>query len=133
MHVAHRARDLALRNVENLRVLRRVEIAVRAGLNLRVAALLDERRQPADLELAPDDDQQVGFLELEDEARLRFDEVRILIALRERIDGDPIAAHLLRDRRQILGRGDDVELSLRARVGDADERDDQPDECRCVS
>ena len=51
------------------------------GWTLRVAALLDERRQPADLQLAADDDQDVRLLQLEDEARLRLDEVRILVAL----------------------------------------------------
>ena len=80
VHVAHRARDLARRDLENRAPERRVEIAVGAGLNLRVAALLDQRRQPADLQLAADDDQQVGLLQLQDEARLGLDEVRILIA-----------------------------------------------------
>ncbi len=64
VHVAHRPRDLPLWDVENPRLQRRVEIAVGARLNLRVPALLDERRQPADLELAADDDQQVGALQL---------------------------------------------------------------------
>ena len=114
MHVAHRARDLPLRDVQDARVRRGVEVAVGAGLDLRVAALLDERRQPADLQLASDDDQQVGLLQLQDEAWLGFDEVRILVAARERIDGDAIAADLARDRRQVLGGGDDVELALRA-------------------
>ena len=94
---------------------RRVEIAVRARLDLRVAALLDQRRQPADLQLAADDDQQVGLLQLEDEARLGFDEVRILIAARDRLDGDAVAADLARNRREILGGRDDVQLALRAR------------------
>src|SRR2546430_12974150 len=55
-----------------------VEISVGALLNLRVAALRDERRQPADLEIASDHNEDVGVIELEDEARLRLDEVRVL-------------------------------------------------------
>src|SRR2546427_164613 len=74
-----------------------------------------EWRQPSDFELAPDDDQHVGPLQLEDEARLRLDEMRVLIALRQRLDGGAIAANLARDRREILGRRDDVQLPLRAR------------------
>ena len=81
VHVAHRARDLALWECRGCCACSgRIEIARRADLNLRVAALLDERRQPADLELAADDDQQIGLLQLQDEARLGLDEVRILIA-----------------------------------------------------
>ena len=51
-----------------------VQIALGAGLDLRVAALLDERRQPADLQLAADDDEDVRLLQLQDEARLRLDD-----------------------------------------------------------
>ena len=38
--------------------------------------------------------------------------MRILIALRDRLDRDPIAADLAGDRREILGRRHDVELAL---------------------
>ena len=113
MNVSHRPGDLPRRDVENRRLERGVEVARRARLNLAVAALLNQRRQPADFELPADGDQQIGALELEDEARLRLDEVRILIALGDRFDGDPIAADLAPDRRQVLGRGDHVELALR--------------------
>ena len=115
MDVAHGARDVPVGNLEDRGAERRVQIALRADLNLRVPALLDERRQPADLELAADADQHVGLLQLEDEARLRLDEVRVLIALRHRVDGDVIAADLARDRREILGRRHDVQLALRRR------------------
>src|SRR5205814_8235255 len=87
-------------------------IPLGSRLNLRVAALLDERRQPADLQLASDDDEEVRLLQLEDEARLRLDEMWILIAFRDRLDGDAIAADLARNRRQIFGRGDDIQLAL---------------------
>ena len=87
------------------------------GLDLGVAALLDERRKPADLQLAADGNQQIGLLQFQDEARLRFDEVRILVAPGDRLHGDPIAADLARNRREIFGRRDDVQLALRERRG----------------
>ena len=113
--IPHRPRDGAGGNLENRGAQRRVQITLRARLDLRVAALLDERRQPADLELASDRYQQVRFLKLEDEARLRLDEMRILIASRHRFDRDPIAADLTPDRREILRARDDRELALRRR------------------
>src|SRR5205823_985409 len=108
------------------RLQRRVEIAFGALLNLGVAALLDERRQPPDLELAPDEDQEVRPLKFQDEARLRFDEMRILIAARERLDRDLVAADLTRDRREILDRGDHIQPRLRRR---RIRRDDPKDDC----
>ena len=84
-----------------------------ARLDPRVAALLHERRQPARFELAPDHDEEIGALQPEDEAGLRLDEVRILVAARDRFDRRPIAGDLARDRRQILGRRDHVEFPLR--------------------
>src|SRR6185295_13746342 len=62
MDVAHRARDLTGRNLENRGGERRVEVAFAARLDLLVAALLHQRRQPPDLELASDDDEQIGLL-----------------------------------------------------------------------
>ena len=111
-------------NLENRGAERGVEIARRAHLNLRVPALLNQRRQPADFELAADADQHVRLLQLEDEAGLRLDEVRILIALGHRVDGDVVAADLARDRREILGRRHDVELALRARRSACEHRSD---------
>ena len=114
MHVAHRARDLAGRDLEDLHGHRRVEVALAARLDLRVAAAGQQRRQPADLELAADDDQQVGAAHRENEARLRINEVRILVALRERRDRHLVAADLARERAEIFGRGHDLQL----RAGD---------------
>ena len=96
MDVAHRARDLAGRNLENPDVLRRIEVARSAGLDLRVPAARHERRQPPDFELAADRDQHVRAADLENEARLRVHLVRILVTLGERDDGHAIAAHFTR-------------------------------------
>ena len=98
MHVAHGTRDLPGGDLEDLDCQRRVQVAACAGLDVGVAALLDERWQPADLQLASDQDQQVGRVELEDEARLGLDEVRVLISARQRLDAHLVAAHLLGDR-----------------------------------
>src|SRR5204863_5247143 len=100
-------------NIENPRVERGVEITVGADLKLRVAALLNQRRQPPDFQFAADDDEQIGALQLQNEAGLGFDEVRILITARDEVDGRAVAGDLPADRRQILRRRHDVELSLR--------------------
>src|SRR5215471_81171 len=112
MHVAFGARDLSLWNFENPRLKRSIQVAIRAHLNFRVAALLDEGRQPPDFEIAPDQDEDVGSLQFENKARLGFDEVRILVPLGDRIDRDVIAADLVRDRREILGGGHYIELAF---------------------
>src|SRR5262249_26453583 len=104
------------------------QIAVGPRLDLRVAALLDERRQPADLELAADYDQHVGPLKLQDEARLRFDEMRILIAPGDGLDANPIAADLARDRREILGPRHHGQLALRVRWQRDEQRDKEQDD-----
>ena len=114
MHVTHRARDLAGRDLQDFCRERRVEIAVRARLNARVAALLHQRRQPSHLELAPDRHQQLRIVQLEDEAGLRLDEVRILIAARQSLDLHLVTADLAHDRREVLGGGNDLYRSRRA-------------------
>ena len=103
VHVTHRAGDLAGRDLEDPRGERGIEVALGARLDLRVAALVEQRRQPADLQLAADDDQQVGLRELEDEARLRLDEVRVLVAARDRLDLHLVAADLARQVGEVLG------------------------------
>src|SRR5262249_24172357 len=125
MHIAHRARDLTGGDFENPRAERGVEIALGADLNLVVAALLHEGWQPPDLQLSDDDNEQIGFLQLQDKARLRFDEVRILIPLRDRFDRNLVAADLAPNGRQIFGRRHDVELALRLRTANSREHDGQ--------
>ena len=81
-------------------------------LNLRIPAAVDERRQPPDFQLAADDDEQIGSIAAEDEARLRLDEVRILIALGDRIDGTCDRRPLPAQSTQIFGRRDHVQLAF---------------------
>jgi hypothetical protein len=54
-------------------------------------------------------------MELKDEARLRFDEVRILVSARERLDAHLVSAHFPRNRRKVLGGRYDLDLRVRAR------------------
>jgi hypothetical protein len=79
VHIAHRARDLALWDLEDACLNRRIDVTVGTDLHLRVATLRDERWQPANLQLAADRDQDISLLQLQDEARFGFDKVRILI------------------------------------------------------
>jgi len=117
MHVAHRTIDGAGGTIEDRDARRDIEIAGLSGTNAVVAALIEERRKPADLELEPDDFEQIGVAKQQQIARLRLDEVRILIALRDRRDVYAIAADFFRERREILNGGDDFErCGVRARA-----------------
>src|SRR5207237_9400488 len=78
MHVAHRTIDGAGGTIEDRDARRDMELAGLSGTNAVVAALIEERRKPADLELEPDDFEQIGVAEQQQVARLRLDEVRIL-------------------------------------------------------
>jgi hypothetical protein len=77
-------------------------------MNLAVAAAVDERREPADLHLASNHDEQIGPAHLENKTRFRIDEMRILTALREPDDRDPVTTDLACKRRQVLGRCDNA-------------------------
>jgi hypothetical protein len=52
-------------NLQDSNVGRRIEIAVCARLDLRVAAAVDERRQPSDFQFATDDDEEVRAADFE--------------------------------------------------------------------
>ena len=95
------------RHVEHLDDARGGEAARAAGLDLRVARLVHERRQPADLEVEPDVHEEIGVPELHREDGVRVHEVRILDAARQALDADAIAADLARERGEPLGGGDD--------------------------
>src|SRR5215510_4618002 len=116
MNISHRARYLSLWYVENLRKLRSIEITRRADLNPGISALVDERRQPADLQLQSDHDQQIRIPQPQQKARLRLDEMWILISLGNRFDRDLISTHLLRQRRHIGRSGNDRQFLRLCRV-----------------
>ena len=77
VHVAHGPGDLAGGDLQDTGGERRVEVAIAARLDARVAALGDERRQPPDLQLPAHGNEQVGLVQLQDEARLGLHEMRI--------------------------------------------------------
>ena len=108
VHVAHRTGDLARGNLQNPNVGRRIEISVCARLDLRVAAAVDERRQPSDFQFATDHDEEIGAADFEDKARFRIDEMRILISLGEADDRDVVAADFARQRGKVFGCSNDA-------------------------
>ena len=83
VHVAGRARQLR-RHLHQPNPLRRLHAPGLADFDFRIARVLQERRQPADLELRATVDEHVGLAQLDDEARPRIDEVRIFGRLRQR-------------------------------------------------
>src|ERR1051326_3313579 len=112
VNISFRPCDLPLRDLKNSRLERRVQVSVRADLYFGITALLDQRRQPADLEIASYKDQYVGPLQLENEAGLRLDKVWILIALCDRIDRNVVTAHFSRDSGKILRRRNYIQFTL---------------------
>jgi hypothetical protein len=113
--VAHAAVHRPDRHVEHVDELRAIEVAAAPRLDVRVARAGEEYREPPDLEVETDEEQQIGAVQLEREARLRVDEVRILRRERERADVHRLAADVLRDRGEIGDGRDDAER--RGRVG----------------
>ena len=114
MNVAHGAADRSLRLLQNLGELGGVEITRRRRLDLGIAALRDQRRQPPNLKVESDDDEQVGMAQFQKKAGLGLDKMRVLIAFGDRFNVDLVAANLLRQRSQVRGGGNHVEL-LRVR------------------
>ena len=100
MHVALGAVE-ARRLFEQRHLARRLEIARLARLDLRIAGLLQHERQPADLELGAGGDHEIGVARASDEARLRFDAMRILQRVGRGVDLHLVAAELLGRARPI--------------------------------
>ena len=91
------------------------------GADVIVAALIEKRRKPSDLQLETDDFEQIRIFQKKQEARLGLDEVRVLITLSDRGDLDAIAANFTRDRRRIFRCTDDFDLIGSKQIA-ADER-----------
>ena len=113
VHVAGRAGHVR-RHVHQANALRSLDASRFADFDLRIARVLQERRQPADLQLGAAVDQHIGVAQLNDEARTRIDEVRILGRFRQDADVDFVAADFAGERAEIRQGGDDVEFRLRA-------------------
>ena len=88
---------------------RRLEVAGLARLNLWIAGLLHDERQPSDLELGAGGNDQIGAARAGDEARLSLHVVRILEPIRGDIHIDLVAAELLHERAPLRNRREDVE------------------------
>ena len=69
-----------------------------ADFDLRIARVLQERRQPANLQFRAAFDQDIGVAQLHDKARPRVDEVRVFGRFRHRCDFDFVAADFARER-----------------------------------
>ena len=98
------------RALQDLDAEREIEISLLPGTDVVVAALIEQRRQPADLQLQANDFEQIGVLQKKQKTRFRLDEVRVLIALADGDDLDAIAADFTGDRRRIFRRRDDFQF-----------------------
>src|SRR5713101_8112905 len=125
VNVAFGASDHARGNFENFGETRSVKIAGGADLDFGIGGLRDQRRQPADFKLETDNDQEIGALELEQEARLGVDKVRILIAAGNGFNFNFVATDFLRESGKVGGSGYDLKLAGGARSRRQNERAQQ--------
>jgi len=107
----HRARGF----LEHVDAFRCVHEPGRALLNLGIPTARQHQRQPAAVELEPDRDEHVGVLNRLHQARLRRDEVRVLVPAAEALGGHVFSADMLRDRGEIGQRRGDLEVRERRR------------------
>ena len=91
VHVAHRSVHAGRRDLEDHDALGRVDATGRTGDHPGIVGALDDDVGPL-VELEAVHDEQVGPAHLDHEARAHFEVVRILIAAREGVDLDEIAA-----------------------------------------
>src|SRR5216684_4562614 len=110
MDITFSARDSSPGDLENLSELRRVQITSRCGLDIPITALGDQRRKPADLQLQSYADQEIGMAQLQQEAGLGIDKVRVLIALGQRLNIDLVAANFLGNRREVSKRSNHLQV-----------------------
>jgi len=118
MHVSHRPSNRTLRNLQDLRELRSVEISVRTDLDPRISALRDQRRQPADFQLQSDYYQQVRLPQFQQKTRLCLHEMRVLITLRHGLNANAVAAYFLRERCQVSCSRHDIQFLCRRHTGE---------------
>jgi hypothetical protein len=102
--------DCALGDFQNFRELRCVQISGCGRLDVSVAALRDQRRQPANFQIQSHQDQKIGVPQLQQETRLGIDEMRVLIALGQRLDIYLVPSDLLRQRCKIGKSGYDLQI-----------------------
>jgi hypothetical protein len=123
MDVAHRAVELR-GHLEKSQCRRRLEITRRPALDLRVAGLLQQDRQPADLELGAIRDDEIGRARARNQARLRVHAMHVLHRRGCGVDVDVIAAELGRERAPVGGRREHADRRLRRqRQGEEQQRE----------
>jgi hypothetical protein len=127
MHVAVAAVE-ADRHLERRDESPRFEVARRAWSKSCVAGLLDQHRQPADLEVESGADDEIGVAHPGDQARPGLDAMRILGGRRRRADAQAVTADLFCERRPFGFTGDHVErgVGLRAEQENQCKRDQAP-------
>jgi hypothetical protein len=113
MHIALTAVDVPLRDVEHRHGFRDVDVARRPEFDLRVSRTVQQQRHPADLEIETDKRPDVGIAQLKHEARLRLDEVRVLIAFADMVRGNETAPDCARDVVQVGRARDHLQLGDR--------------------
>ena len=86
-----------------------------SGLDFRVARLLQQHRQPADLQLGAGAHQQVGVARAGDQARPGLDLVRVLQRGGGHLHVDQLAAELLRQRAPLGLAGQHAQRRVRRR------------------
>ena len=131
VHVALCAVELA-GHVELLHIVGGREVARLPGLHLGVTRLLQQHRQPTDLELGAGADDQVGVAGAHDQARLGLDLVRVLQCAGGDRHVDQVAAKLLRQCAPLGLAGEDVERSLRGQCQQRERRSEQHKKRRAV-
>src|SRR5688572_6481460 len=97
VHVALASVDVTTRDVEQRDSTGHVDMPCAAATDFRVPRTVEQERHPARLEIEPDERPHICVSQLEHEARLRFDEMWILVALSDVADGNPVSADFLRD------------------------------------
>src|SRR5207248_2521588 len=93
------------RHIHQANSLRRLDATGLADLDLRIARVLQERRQPADFEFGAAIDQNVRIAQRNDETWTRVHEVRIFSWFRQNNEIDFVATDFACERAEIWKRG----------------------------
>ena len=106
-------------HVHQAHALRSLDAAGLADFDLRVARVLQQRRQPPDLEFGAAVDQDISVAQLDDETRTRIDEVGVFGRFGEDAYVHFVPADFASERTEIGKGGDDFQFGL-AREGEAE-------------
>src|SRR5687768_8864751 len=110
MHIPLAAIDVAAGNVQQRDRARDIEIPRASALDLPVSRAIEQQRHPSRLEIEADECPHISAPELEDEARLRLDKMRILVTFADVRRGYAAAAHRFPDIVQVGRTRHDAEL-----------------------